>query len=233
MIGQRLTADALYNLLLLQVLDGSLEPGPRLPTEQALADQHGVARSTMRKALERLRADRLIVSRRGDGHYIAGLSETEQCNIKLDFDTRFEEVFEVRRLLDGASAAHAAEIQDQACINLLEKSQTEMQRQIDAEQIDLLEIRRADIDFHSELSRRSPNALLVEITETLVAAIGPFWINWRAFDIGQQRQLAQSTLNEHALVLAAIKAGDPETAERAMRHHFRTSGDRYKKVFGD
>jgi GntR family mannosyl-D-glycerate transport/metabolism transcriptional repressor len=42
-----------------------------LPSEAALAAEYGIARSTLHRALERLRAERLIVSRPGKGHVVA------------------------------------------------------------------------------------------------------------------------------------------------------------------
>lgn len=226
------SADEVYDALLRRVLDGDLSPGVRLPNEQSFADQYGVARSTLRKALDRLRDEKLIVSRRGDGHYIAGLSENEVCSIRFEMDSKFFEVFEVRKLLDVAAAAQAAVMQDPNSIRRLEDAQREICYQLKQDVVDLLSVRSADIEFHQQLSRNSPNSLMVQLTEALRAAVGPFWIKWRALEVEQQRQLVESTFNEHELILMAIKTGNPPVAEQAMRHHFQTSEDRYINVFG-
>ncbi|MFD5105519.1 GntR family transcriptional regulator [Streptomyces cinereoruber] len=57
-----LIADALRR----QIEDGEVE-GDTLPSEAALMRQHGVARNTVRKALKRLEADKLIVPVPGSG----------------------------------------------------------------------------------------------------------------------------------------------------------------------
>jgi len=54
-------ADRLADLLREQVLAGSLAPGAPL-REEAVAEQHGLSRHTVRRALERLVAERLLVS---------------------------------------------------------------------------------------------------------------------------------------------------------------------------
>ena len=52
------------------------------------------------------------------------------------------------------------------------------------------------------------------------------------YESEKQRALAKDTFNEHALILSAIKAGDAEIAESAMRRHFQTSHERHRRLFG-
>jgi DNA-binding GntR family transcriptional regulator len=49
---------------------GELAPGDRLPTHKALADEYGLAMETVKRALNELRAEGLIVSRQGKGTYV-------------------------------------------------------------------------------------------------------------------------------------------------------------------
>lgn len=49
------------------ILDGVFAPGDRLPPERALAEQLGVNRTTLRAALSRLEASRLVSVRQGSG----------------------------------------------------------------------------------------------------------------------------------------------------------------------
>src|ERR1700753_3974555 len=47
------------------IVNGQLQVGQRLPTEDDLAQKYGVSRPTIREALKRLAAQNLIRSRRG------------------------------------------------------------------------------------------------------------------------------------------------------------------------
>lgn len=49
---------------------GLHQPGALLPSESELADEHGVSRVTVRKALELLRAEGLVDSRQGYGWFV-------------------------------------------------------------------------------------------------------------------------------------------------------------------
>lgn len=50
-----------------EILDGKFNGGARFPSEPALARRFGVSRSTITRALDRLKHDGLIVSRKGSG----------------------------------------------------------------------------------------------------------------------------------------------------------------------
>ena len=57
--------------LVADIRTGRLGPGARLATEQALTEALGVSRAVVREAVAALRADGLIVTRRGSGAYVA------------------------------------------------------------------------------------------------------------------------------------------------------------------
>lgn len=56
-----------------QMEAGALQPGDRLPSEHELAAQHGVSRTTVRRALQSLQTASLIHRRRGSGTFVSSL----------------------------------------------------------------------------------------------------------------------------------------------------------------
>lgn len=58
------------NKLRAAILTRRLAPGDRLPSQPELAARYGVARETVKRALDLLRAERLIVSRQGSGVFV-------------------------------------------------------------------------------------------------------------------------------------------------------------------
>ncbi|MBE8525245.1 PLP-dependent aminotransferase family protein [Amycolatopsis sp. H6(2020)] len=69
--GSRQGAADLAAAIELQVLDGQLPLGTRLPAERELADALGASRTLIGAALDRLRENGLVASRRGAGSWIA------------------------------------------------------------------------------------------------------------------------------------------------------------------
>jgi GntR family transcriptional regulator len=56
-------------LLSAALQDGTIAPGSALPSEPELCAQHGISRTTVRRALDRLEREGRIVRRRGSGTY--------------------------------------------------------------------------------------------------------------------------------------------------------------------
>jgi GntR family transcriptional regulator len=54
-----------------RIASAEFEPGSPLPTEDRICEQYGVSRITVRRALEALNSQRLIVRRRGVGSFVA------------------------------------------------------------------------------------------------------------------------------------------------------------------
>ena len=63
------------NKLRAAILTRKLGPGDKLPSQPELATRYGVARETVKRALELLRQDRLIVSRQGSGAFVRGQTQ--------------------------------------------------------------------------------------------------------------------------------------------------------------
>lgn len=61
----------LLQLLRTQILAGEVAPGTRLPTEEELGHRYGLARGTVRKAVEQLAAEGLVHTVQGSGTYVS------------------------------------------------------------------------------------------------------------------------------------------------------------------
>lgn len=124
LIADRLS-DRLALRLISQIESGAWRPGDRLPTEQQLAQSHGVSRTVVREAVHQLKSKALVISRQGSGVYVA----QTPINQPLAFDPAVLEsvqsvvhVVEVRRVLEGEIAALAAERATRAQIASLRRA---------------------------------------------------------------------------------------------------------------
>lgn len=71
-VYQRIAAD-----LRSAIMTGELQPGDQLPTEHALAEQYGVARSTVRQGLAMLVQEGLAISKRPLGYFVRAVQRLE------------------------------------------------------------------------------------------------------------------------------------------------------------
>lgn len=73
----------LYELLSAALQDGTHPPGSALPSEPELCAQHGISRTTVRRALERLEREGRIVRRRGSGTYARPQRPNPRLSLEL------------------------------------------------------------------------------------------------------------------------------------------------------
>src|SRR5215469_13477810 len=96
------------------IVSGALRPGDRLPKEADLAAMLGLSRNSLREAVRALSLIHVLDVRQGDGTYVTGLEperllEAVGFMVELRHDSSLLEVFEVRRMLEPAATAKAAE----------------------------------------------------------------------------------------------------------------------------
>lgn len=60
-----------YDILVRKIAEGAWKPGEMLPSEQAIAREMGVSHGTVRKVLDALTAENLLLRRQGKGTFVA------------------------------------------------------------------------------------------------------------------------------------------------------------------
>lgn len=179
---------------------GRLVPGQRL-VEIDIVRQTGASRSKVREALQRLEAERLvrIEEFRGASVRRAGMEEIRQ-------------IYRARIALEGISAADFARNASPAQKRKLGELQAEL---------DLCVAERAPERFgrlngewHSLVIAGSANAIVRDTLQRLSVPI-----NRLLFESFYDEARLRAANAGHALITAAILAGDAEEAERQMRRH--------------
>lgn len=83
--GQRVPlSEEVRALLVSQIEDGRLQPGQRLPSEPALANQYGISRPTLREILSGLEVDGLVRRVHGVGTFVAQTQQVVEASLDLD-----------------------------------------------------------------------------------------------------------------------------------------------------
>ena len=191
---------------------GRYKPGNRLPSERELSEEFGVSRPVVREAIIVLELQGLVRRRQGAGVYVAAQTPANPASTE-DADGPFE-VTEARRLLEGEIAALAAVA---ATDKQIEEMASIIER-IGDMRTDQATREQADRAFHVALARSTNNDVLVGLVENLwdKRYQSPLCIYFfsRARDAG-----IQPPVDEHQVVLDALRARDPDAARQAMRDH--------------
>lgn len=219
-----LRADAIVDRLSTAISLGLLRQGEQLPVENQLTVMFGVATATVRDALQTLRTQGIIETRRGrsGGTFIIGAPPTRH------------EV--LRRRLIAFSSAELRDMEDEQLATGLAAVRLVVERAFPHD-IDRLEritrsmgeattteaCMRADSRFHIELAALAQSERLVTTQMRLLTESSE--ILWSIMRVESDKD---RTLTDHLEIVLALRAGDIVAAERAVRQH--TARDFYRLV---
>lgn len=200
---------------------GTIAPGSRLPPERRLAETFAVGRSAVREALAALEVLGVVEVRPGSGTYLRSstselLPQTLSWGMLLG-EPKTRELVQVRHGLEVQAARLAAGTVDAEGLAALTGHLDAMR----AAQDDFEAFAAADLRFHQELAERTGNALLDQMLQSVRSLIR-VWVERAVSDPEHVRV----TCTEHAAVVAALEAGDPDGAAAAMSVHMDSAGAR-------
>lgn len=180
------------------IVQGALKSGQRL-SEPDIAKRFHTSRSPVREALRRLEQVGLVViePRRG-------------ASVKAPNERDIADMLAIREALEGMAARLAAERAEAEDIERLQSCAAD-RAATDAEPSLAL------VEFHDALAQAARNPALQTM---LRGSLNLFrMVRMRPADHPARKARA---VEEHAAILAAIVARDPDAAEEAARRHIRT-----------
>jgi GntR family transcriptional regulator, transcriptional repressor for pyruvate dehydrogenase complex len=216
LVAERLP-DRLAALIEQRIDDEALRAGDRLPTEQQLAEAHGVSRTVVREALNQLKSRRRIVARQGSGVYVAA----EPSHRALAFDPAVlgslqavVHVVEVRRVLEAEMAALAAERASRSQVAAMRRALKAIDKADAAGRDGVAE----DLAFHEAIGRATGNPqfhLLLGFLEQYLRE------GMRITRGNEARRIdfMRAVRAEHHAIVDAIATGDGAAARRSAREH--------------
>jgi DNA-binding FadR family transcriptional regulator len=158
-------ADEVAQRLQEQISRGTYKPSEKLPTEPALMQEFGVGRSTIREAVRILANGGVLRVQQGLGTFVAangGIEEPLPQRLKR---APFEDLDEVRQLLEVKIAQKAALHRSEA--DLLKIAECLKRRKEAAAANQLAECIQADIDFHISIAEACGNTILSDLYKTV------------------------------------------------------------------
>ena len=188
------------------ILRGRVQPGHRLD-ERELSERYGVSRTPIREALQRLAAHGLAIARGRQGLQVAQLSVTELLDA-LRVVAELEALAATQAALRiTTSQRDVLETAHEACAGALARK-------------DYNGFYDDNIDFHDAIAAASHNRVLQDELRRLSLKTAPYR---RAITFQPGRMPASQP--EHGAILAAILAGDSESAGVQMRRHISLLSD--------
>ncbi len=201
-----------------RIRGGELPPGQRLPTERELAEELAVSRTTVREALQALREEGFVATVRGraGGNFVTDLAQPQALwyeRIRQD-PGELDQLFDYRIALESRSAYLAASRRDGHALATMRESVhlLETRAAVSPEEYQVA-FRRADAAFHEAVAQAAHNDRLYR---AIRAARGDIFF---PFDQLPHPVYVTPTLEAHAMILQAVRSGNPPAAASAMETH--------------
>lgn len=190
------------------------EERDQLPTERELAEQIGVGRRAVRRALEVLEAEDKIWRRQGAGTFIGSAPERTEASLQdLARQTNILEVMEVRLRIEPALAQLAAL---RATPQDISKLQAATEKLANARDSDAREL--WDSAVHRTIAQMAGNRLFLALFDVIDRVRQDE--NWRhAREVVRTSRTLRAADAQHRDLVEAISRHDALAAERAMRAH--------------
>lgn len=180
------------------IMSGELRPGEFIRLDR-VAEDVGVSVTPVREALQALRAEDMVRLEPRRGYIVSQLSRQD-----------LDDLFRVQSELTAELVARAADRINQADLRTLESIHAEITREADTGAP--AQLAQLEHQFHREINRIARSRKLAWLLGHATRYIPQhFYVGspaWRT-----------AMLEDHAALLTAFTAGDPEQARTAMRRH--------------
>lgn len=213
----RLVAASIARSLKERIDVGEWADGSRMPSQRALAEDFGVARNTIRRAIGLL-GDTVPISREvGRGTFFESSAQTSLAEIIGRMEGASPaDMMEIRQLLEPTAAAFAA---TNASAGELARVAEAHRRALGA--TEMPDFEHWDAELHHRVFACSRNELLREMHNVLRLLRNQtpwFEMKKRSFSEDRRRRYC----SEHQAFVDALFRRDPDAARSAMYVHLRT-----------
>jgi DNA-binding FadR family transcriptional regulator len=206
-----------------RVAAGELMPGAQLPSERELTEQYGVARNTLRRALDMLESHGKIVRIAGKGAFVSDPDPVELKRARVDtligrlaLTTSPADVLDAQLVVEPQAARMAVAKATDSELRALESLGLGNERATN-----IAEYEHWDSKLHRAIVVASHNALLVTLYEVIDGLRhdtiwGGLKVTGRTL---QHRQVYQI---QHREIVKALRERDGERAAQHMQDHIQT-----------
>lgn len=213
-------ADSVAQALEQRILEGSLKPGDRLPSEREFAVTLGVSRPSLREAIQTLAVKGLLTTRHGGGTFVTDRLVAQFMDpwqqMLAGNPLLHRDLLEFRQMLESQAAALAADRATDVDVAALDAAHIRLAQAYERD--DLAEAIETDVAFHQAIAEASHNAMIVHLTTSLMRLMhGHVSTNLEYLHARPQRW-GQLRAQHHA-IWQAIRNHQPEAAAQAARGH--------------
>jgi len=182
-----------------QIVKGEIEVGSQLKLNE-ISDYLGVSQTPVREAIQYLVSENILESFRNKGYFVKRYNENDVF-----------EIYSLRATIEGAAIRLAAQRNDISELNKLIQIFEEMKRKsVDP---DVVSISNYSTKIHETILNMSNHERLIKANELISFQVEV--VN----SVLERKYTKEFEIKEHEGLIEVLKEGDPDKAEKVMRHH--------------
>ncbi|WP_345814974.1 FadR/GntR family transcriptional regulator [Paraburkholderia sp. PREW-6R] len=223
-IPTRALSDTVAQQLLEQIDKGTFARGGKLPTEAVLAQQFGVSRTVIREAISRLKNEGVVEPRQGSGVFVGGLGTLRPLRIDSAEAAEAGSVLQIlalRRAIEAEVASEAALRRSEADMASIDAALA----RIDAAVLEGDDGVAEDVAFHRAIAVATGNPYFLKTLIFLNQYLEAGTVITRRNE-ALREDFSRQVRDEHAEIVAAIRAGDAAAARTAATSHMNNAARR-------
>ncbi|WP_426413349.1 FadR/GntR family transcriptional regulator [Bradyrhizobium ganzhouense] len=205
---------AIYQSLRSSIVEGRLRTGTRLPTERALASRFGAGRNTVRKTMNQLVDEGLIVRHVGRGTFVARSQDKGAPATTEDSEFGLGELLEARLMFEPALAELVAERASEEDLAALT---TYLHALRDAKTWS--EFKEAKYALHLAIVRASRNSFLISIFERILESRRKAGWSRPVSHPLPMSAVREAAAHDNAAIVDALTRRDAATARELIRSY--------------
>lgn len=213
MYDKRILSERVAEDIRQMILTRNLQPGDKLLNEIEMTHSLNVSRSTLREAIKTLVSQNILEVHRGRGTFVSNQVGVAKDPLGISFMEEEDLItyfFEVRLMIEPQMAEMAALRGNQEDHDKIYAAYEQVKRLIKASENHT----EADIDFHNEIAQATHNPILQRIVPIINDGIVGGYKRTK-----DNPESAEVVLEQHRLIMTAIKERNSKKARKAMEAH--------------
>ncbi|MDR5796622.1 FadR/GntR family transcriptional regulator [Caballeronia sp. LZ008] len=216
-IPPRALSDTVAQQLQKLIENGSFAATGKLPTEAVLAQEFGVSRTVIREAISRLKNEGMVEPRQGSGVFIVERAGIRP--LRIDYAQAVEpgavvQILALRRAIEAEVASEAAQRRTDEQLAAIDDALASIDEAVRDGRDGVAE----DVAFHREIANATGNPYFLKTLTFLNQYLEAGTLVTRGNEALREDFMRQ-VREEHAAIVEAIRAREPDAARHAAQTH--------------
>ena len=217
--------DQVMDGIISQIIDGTLHPGDKLPTEMELCKQFGAGRNSVREAVKKLQAYGILYIKRADGTFVSENYNQKMLDPMLYSiilqKNSWQEFVELRPVIDIGTLNIIIQRNDiTSFLPDLYRTFGELSAEMHSPEPSVDKVLELDSRFHTQIANAAQNPMLATITEYITRLTMPSRLETTRKVLAKGEEEIERFVELHRQLLSVIERRQVDEIAATVQDHY-------------